>query len=150
MRVRRVSIFGGSGTGSGDIESVLTGRGLYGGAESGGVTLYSQFDIKEYPFTTLIEAAYVLYTAVVNERIKRVEIAILTPFNDGATTISVGHSGSPGGLMAASENIPTKAGNYTVEPKFLYGGSEDIKLYVSPAGSTEGAGICFIESEMTT
>lgn len=147
MRIQRISILGGSGTG--DIEAVLAGRGLYGGANFGEAILKSDFDIKEFPFTWIIEPAYVLFTVVTGERIKRVAIQVTEPFNDGAATIRIGHSGNPGGLMDAGDNKPGRLGIFSTYPEFRYGGLEDIKLYVAPASSTQGSGIVFIDSEIT-
>lgn len=114
-------------------------------ATSGGYV--PQFDIKEYSFSHSTSSPYLLTTVDVGQRVKKVILKIEEAFELG-TTISVGHTGNPNGLMATTDNIPTIIQSWEVAPEIKYDGSDQIKLYITGTSST-GSGYVFLEIENT-
>ena len=82
----------------------------------------------------------------VNEthRILRAMIQIVTPFNGGSASVSIGHSGNANGLLAAGEVIAAQEGQYEAAPLFKYGGADTIKVYVTSGGSSQGSGTAYL------
>lgn len=132
--------------GTGSIVDVL--RGLDKAEDgSGNVILMSEFDIKENTFAFNSSSPKSIASVINGERVKKVVIEIVTPFDAPEATISVGHTGSPAFLMDTAQNIPSEIGVYEVAPSFKYGGDDTIKLYISPGGSSQGTGLVYLETE---
>jgi hypothetical protein len=70
---------------------------------------------------------------------------IETLFDDPNVTLSVGHTGNVGGLMAVGDNTPQIVGIHEVEPNFLYGGNDSITFYANIGSSTQGSGVVILE-----
>jgi hypothetical protein len=99
----------------------------------------------ELAFTYQSDASTVILSVAEGVRIRRVTISIDTGFNGTTPTLSVGHTGDNGGLMASSDNNPKLAGQYEVEPNFLYGGADTVAFYITSSSSTQGSGTLFLE-----
>lgn len=82
----------------------------------------------------LPSAAYVLHTRVY----------ISTPFDDPATTITVGVTASPSALQSAGDNDPTTAATYISDETYPSSGSTNIIITLNPAASTTGSGVIFV------
>lgn len=75
-----------------------------------------------------------------NEYVNEVKLVITTVF-DGTVTLKVSDpGGSNDRLMKTDENDPTTLGVYSVSPEYTYAGPNNVNLYLSVAGSTQGAG----------
>lgn len=82
----------------------------------------------------LLATAYVLHTRVF----------ISTPFDDPATTLTVGISASPAVLQTAGDNDPATAGTYISDETYPSSGLTNITLTLNPAASTVGSGVVFV------
>lgn len=103
------------------------------------------YAVHEFNFTFETVSPYTLISVVEFQRIMRVGIIVVVPFDDPATTLSIGHTGNANGLMSVNDNDPTFAAYYEVEANFKYGGPDVIKLYVNPGNSIQGSGTLFLE-----
>jgi hypothetical protein len=83
---------------------------------------------------SLPATAYVLHTRVF----------ISTPFDDPATTLTVGVTASPADLQSAGDNDPTIAGTYISDETYPPSGLTNIIITLNPAASTMGAGVVFV------
>jgi hypothetical protein len=75
-----------------------------------------------------------------NQKVVAVVVHIATVFNDGSTTLSVGHTGVPNAVFPSTDLIPTEAGSYRGYPNLEYFGADTIRLYLSVGTSSQGAG----------
>lgn len=75
-----------------------------------------------------------------------ISIVINTPFNDPATTITVGDAAVPDRLFAAVDNLPGTAGSYTVYPNYVYGPASQVIISLTGSSSV-GSGIVTISYE---
>ena len=82
----------------------------------------------------LAATAYVLHTRVF----------ISTPFDDPATTLTVGVSASPAALQTSGDNDPTSAGTYISDETYPSSGLTNITLTLNPAASTVGSGVVIV------
>lgn len=73
-----------------------------------------------------------------------VTLLINTPFNDAATTITVGDAAQPDRLFVAEDNLPTVSGSYTVYPNYSYGIATQLTLTITGT-STAGSGIVTLQ-----
>jgi len=69
-----------------------------------------------------------------------VTLVILTPFDDVAATLTCGTDGTPALVFSAGDVTPGQARQYGFEEKHEIAGAENLRLFLSPAGSTQGAG----------
>jgi len=95
-------------------------------------------------FTYATTSPYTVYSTTTDDIILSTRIHIETPFDDGTSTLSVGHAGDAGALMATTENDPTEEGDYESTRYVEYAGVDSIKLYITPGGSTAGDGSVII------
>ena len=80
-----------------------------------------------------------------NKLIERVTIIITTPFNGVGATLAIGDSGTPMGLMEATDNEPQTPATYQVHPNVSFADTRNLLLTIVPgAGATQGAGIVSI------
>lgn len=131
----------------GDASLIDVMRGLDKNTEGGNVVITSEFDIKEVSFGYSTPSPVTIASVKEGERVKRVAIQIVTPFNDSSSALSIGHAGSVSALMTVDQNDPQTVGVYEVSPNFMYYGSDTVKLYITRAGASAGSGIVFIETE---
>jgi len=75
-----------------------------------------------------------------NLSIGEVIIEILTPFNNIATTITVGDSGDNSRLFTSDGNDPSDVGKYSCDSDYVYSTEEDIYLYIDGV-NTSGSGV---------
>ena len=106
------------------------------------------YGIHEFDFTYDMASPSTLMAVTTDQRIMRVGIIIVTPFDDPAATVSIGHTGNQNGLMASADNDPSFAAYYEVESNMKYGGVDVIKLYVDPGNSSQGSGTLFLETNI--
>lgn len=78
--------------------------------------------------------AYVLHTRVF----------VATPFDDPATTVTVGVTASPSALQTAADNDPANAGTYISDETYPSSGLTNVTLTLNPAASTVGSGVVFV------
>jgi len=131
----------------GDSSLIDVMRGLDKNTEGGNVVITSEFDIKEVSFGYSTPSPVTIATVQEGERVKRLAIQIITPFNDPSSLLSIGHAGSQSALMTVEQNDPQTAGIYEVAPQFMYYGADTVRLYITRAGSTAGSGIVYVETE---
>lgn len=93
----------------------------------------------EYDFTYLTSSPLALRLLTSAALATAVRLIIDTAF-DGTVSLTVGEMGNTSRLMSASQNVPSVVGSYDVTPDYQYSGGEEIRLYLSVAGSTQGAG----------
>jgi len=79
-----------------------------------------------------------------NTVVTGVSIIILTPFDDPASTLSVGDAGDVQRLLATTDNSTSVAGTYSTEPAYKYTMSTQLTLSISPGTSTVGSGIVIV------
>lgn len=82
-----------------------------------------------------------LFTISINKIIFQVELVIITPFNDFASSLSVGDAGDTQRLMATTDNLSTIAGTYWSEPGYKYLSATPLILTITPGTSTQGSGL---------
>lgn len=85
-----------------------------------------------------------LVIVAANTVITSVSIIILTPFTDVAATLAIGDAGDPNRLLATTDNAPSVAGTYTVDPAYKYTGSTQLILTINPGTSSAGNGIILL------
>lgn len=84
-----------------------------------------------------------------NKLIRDVRVIFTTAFNGTGCSISIGDSGNLSRLMTTSDNNPTIAAAFEVNPQIKYGVSTQLLLtIVSGAGATQGAGQVIIDIEL--
>jgi hypothetical protein len=82
-----------------------------------------------------------VYTAPSGKLITSVRINIDTPFDGIGAALQVGIAGTPGQLMASSQNDPTVASAYETSPNRQYGAATAVILTITPGtGASAGSG----------
>lgn len=70
-----------------------------------------------------------------------VEVNIVAPFDGVGSALTVGDSVASNRLMAAGQNDPATAGRYNAAPEYVYPGTAQLLLYITPGeGATTGSG----------
>jgi hypothetical protein len=77
--------------------------------------------------------------------VRKITLAITTPFNDIAATLSVGTSGDADAYMLTTENDAQDAGTYEVSRLTSLGADTQAALAISAGTSTQGAGMLIID-----
>lgn len=87
------------------------------------------------------DAASTIYTMPVAGRIVEAAVSYRTAFNGTAPTLTLGHNLVVESILAATESDPKQAVQYGTYPDLDLVASDQIKLAISPSGSSQGAGI---------
>ena len=69
-----------------------------------------------------------------------VKLVITVPFDDAAATIEVGTPATPGAILSAVQSDPGNEAVYITDAPFRTIGATSLRLTISPAASTQGAG----------
>ena len=94
-------------------------------------------------FTYATISPFTIHTVATDDIIISCRIHIETAF-DKASAVSVGHTGSQIAIMDTTENSTLEVGDYESTRWIEYGGSDLIKLYISPGTSVQGSGYVYL------
>jgi hypothetical protein len=94
-------------------------------------------------FTYSTISPFTIHAVTLGDIIISCRIHIETVF-DGISTVSVGHSGSAIAIMDTTENSTLEVGDYESTRWIEYGGSDLIKLYITPGTSVRGTGYVYL------
>jgi len=94
-------------------------------------------------FTYATISPFTIHTVTADDIIISCRIHISTPF-DATSTLSVGHTGSAIAIMDTTENSTLEEGDYESTRWIEYGGSDLIKLYITPGASVRGIGYVYL------
>jgi hypothetical protein len=90
----------------------------------------------------------VIGSIAANKQILSVQLFITQAFNGSGAALQVGISGTPGDLMATSENAPGTVGEYSVYTLKSYGSVTNLILTITPgSGASAGTGLVVIKYE---
>lgn len=87
------------------------------------------------------DAAQTIWTMPVGGRVIEASVTIRTAFNAAGATVKVGTAADDDGIIGTGDNVPTVIGQYDVGPDFDLSQSDAIRLTVTPAGASAGAGV---------
>ncbi len=102
---------------------------------------------KSLPFSYGDVTTQVIYQAIANQRITRVDLAFDTAFNV-ASSLKVGDGANVQRLMDTGQNNPLRGGIYSTTPFYKYGANTDILLTINAGiGCTQGSGVVIVYYE---
>lgn len=92
------------------------------------------------------DAAGTIYTPGDAGTLTTARVVITTPFDGAGAALILGTVGDPDGIMPATDNDPTEAGEYEATADFPLAAGEGIRLTITPgAGASQGAGLIYLE-----
>ena len=129
-----------------DANTLLDGTNYVAGIDDvgeGGTGPSGGFTVYRLDFLYNDGSPLTIGSVATGEQVTSVIVDVTTAFN-GSASLSVGHTGSATALMDTDKNLPGSIGHYEVKANFTYGGSDTLKLYISPGASSQGAGQCWV------
>jgi hypothetical protein len=133
---------------SGDITAVRTGRGLYGGAESGDATVRSRYNVTRKEFGYLDIAPVAVTSVMPNEKVILCRVEVLERFNGVNPTLTIGDDSIVNRLVKASETRLKVMASFETAPDYEYQVLNTIKLYLDSASSTTGSGVVVLQTNI--
>lgn len=113
------------------------------GAGGGGAGPEAE-EIQTFDFSFVTPSPATVFSIPANGRILTVGIQIVVPFDDLATTLTVGDALNPSRLMASTQNIATEVGESESHVGYQYAVSTPVLLTINAGASTTGSGVVYI------
>lgn len=95
----------------------------------------------EVPFTFASPPSQILEVLSVGWLFELASILITQTFNGVGATIQLGTSASPGGILSASDVLPSTLGQYDTRQVMPVSVADNLLLTIGAAGSTQGQGL---------
>ncbi len=95
------------------------------------------------PFTFATASPLAVVSLAAGEYIARADVQITTAFDNAGALLTLGDSGDPDSILTSAEIDATLVGSYRTFDYFE--GAASIELAITPAGSTAGAGVVYLQ-----
>lgn len=99
------------------------------------------YDLLEIPFTFGTASPLVITALRTTDRVVRSEVEITTAFDDPAAAVQLGVVGAPNTILTSEEADAQLIGTYRTMNVTSVGALANVILTLTPAGSTQGAGV---------
>lgn len=98
-------------------------------------------DVQKVSFAFNTGSPLILGVVAAGQMLDRASLLITTPFDDLASSVQLGTSGTPGLIFGPTDARPAVVGQYEHVALIIFPVNDLLQLSIVPGASTQGAGV---------